>query len=288
MRKLFRAALLSAAAIATGCDSVPVAEGDRSLQLEHVPGSGILVDSRNGSIVVETDATRSDVSVDVHVRAAGATMEDAMQRLARFSIEATRDASGTLVLKPVFPGPAQGNDGASFTVRAPGVWTVDLRSSNGSVTVRDAQGRASLQTSNGSVTAERVGGGVEGRSSNGRITVEQVKGGIDVRTSNGSITVQSADGPIAAESTNGRLELRDVGGPIRASTSNGSVVLVLRPDFPGTLEVSTSNGGVTANTSDTVVRTEIGKHDATIVFRTPGEASRVTSSNGSVTIDAKK
>lgn len=281
------ATLLVAVALVGGCGSNPVAEADRMLTADHVPNSGVMVNSRNGSIQLQADPAASGVSITASVRAAGANVEAAAARLEQVVVTASRDASGTLVVESTFPPPQFGNDGVSYTIVVPDAARADLRSSNGRLTARGIDGPVVLRTSNGAVTAERIAGDVEARSSNGRITIADVKGGADVETSNGAVSMTAVMGPITAESSNGAMEFRDVAGPIQAGTSNGSLVLLLRPDFAGTLEVSTSNGSVDLVGGSAVETMRVGKRDATLKFKAPGEPSRVRTSNGSVRVEVR-
>jgi hypothetical protein len=138
-----------------------------------------------------------------------------------------------------------------FRIDVPERTDLRLRSTNGSIVVRDVHGTADVQTTNGGITLERLAGDVRGRTTNGGARVELAGtawegAGLEVRTTNGSVRVRAPEGysaDVEARTTNGsirtdfpltvqgrvgrRLEgrLGDGGAPIRLRTTNGSVRL---------------------------------------------------------------
>lgn len=70
---------------------------------------------------------------------------------------------------------------------------------------------------------------------------------LSLETHNGGISIAEVNGRIEFNATNGGVVLKKVGGTVRGSTTNGGLVVELGGDrWDGeTLDVSTTNGGVT-------------------------------------------
>lgn len=141
---------------------------------------------------------------------------------------------------------------------------VDLRSSGGSVTVRDLIGNTRAQTSGGSLRFEDVDGPIYGRTSGGSIYLEGTTGDADVVTSGGSIRIGKVDGAINARTSGGSISIEQAGGPVFAKTSGGSINV---GEVQGAIEASTSGGKISAK-----------------IVAQPNADSKLTTSGGSVTV----
>jgi hypothetical protein len=290
-----KAAILAFAAapvaLTGGCSfmSKPTAKGTLNQTIPHATGGPITVDTRNGSVQIVADGSRSEVQVVASIVCEGDTQQQADDRLAQMKLDVARDTSRLLAVKPVFPGGPRGSDGASFVIRIPDASGVNVVTSNGQVTVAGLQGALKVETSNGSVTASDHNGPADIHSSNGSITVKNLAGDLVAVTSNSSVTASGVKGKADIDTSNGSITLTldpASPGPIKLDTSNASIVVAVGSGFLGTVHIKTSNGKVTAGgAAADVVRTS--NKDATI-FLGDGAESTVRSSNGNITFDAKK
>lgn len=226
--------------------------------------TAIDAETANGGITV-TRGTAPDAVVTANVRAVSQDRADAVRVVAS-------TVDGVLVVRVEWPdGKRQPNEGCSLEVRVP-----------------DASG-VRLATSNGALALDGLGGEADLRTSNGRITVTSHTGPVKAHTSNGAIRlagVTAAD----AGSSNGRIEIElaaDAPGPVTARTSNGAIVLTVGESFRGTVVADTSNGTV-SDTSGLGLPVTLGRTTGTFRFGEGGEASALTSSNGSITIARRK
>lgn len=140
---------------------------------------------------------------------------------------------------------------ASYTVDLPAGLPVTGQTSHGSIDL-DRTGAVDVRTSNGSVTLTGVDARVLARTSNGKITGTGLGGteGVDVETSNGSIELTLATPQdVRATTDNGTVQLTVPEGSYRVSASTdlgGTDVSV--PDDPDGefhLDAQSSNGRVT-------------------------------------------
>src|ERR1700730_6222987 len=67
---------------------------------------------------------------------------------------------------------------------------IDIRSGNGSVMVKAAQGKLTIHTDNGNIEARGIGGAIRIESGNGDLQVDGIVAAVDVRTRRGNIAAQ--------------------------------------------------------------------------------------------------
>lgn len=262
-----RLAVLSGASAAVslgglaGCGAFPTVDEARVIEADHRPGAALDVATRNGRIQVR----RSDVdAVVITARLRARTQE----RLDATRIIAEHDESGALAIRVLWPdGRRFGNEGCSFEIETPGADGVRLDASNGSLSVTGLSGRAWLDTSNGSITVRDHDGPVIADTSNGAVRVTNATGPVEIDTSNGGVSVALAPGAT---------------GPVRVDTSNGGVRLTLPESFTGELVLDTSNGRVSFESAPSLRAVSAGRRHARLVLGDGGEASVVTTSNGSI------
>lgn len=209
-------------------------------------GATLAVDaSPNGGIKVE-GSPRADILVRAKVVATARTQERARGIASAVTVTAAADRVSA-------DGPDSLRSGESWSVSyrlaVPTQSALDLRSTNGGISIQNVDGRIDFKTVNGGVKLTGLAGQVRGRTSNGGVDVE-LDGttwqgeGLDVETHNGGLKLA------IPEHYSAQLE---------TGTVNGS----LRIDFPVTVEgridrqinvslgsggprvrVRTSNGGV--------------------------------------------
>lgn len=243
----------------------------------------VRVEMFNGAIQVRAgdDAT---VSATVTTTGVGGTNSEA--EADRQQIQVTLDANpdGTVLLRAVYqPNPnSPDNRSASAVVSVPARSDLDLRTSNGAVTVADVAGSIDVRTSNGGVTLADAKEGANVRTSNGSI---EVAGGglLDVETSNGRLTVYGTEATVRAVTSNADVTFEGTfsGGAQGLQTSNAPITVRLPASASFGLDASTSNSSITvdgfeirttgAATDDTLQGT-VGSGGPSIVLRTSNAA----------------
>jgi hypothetical protein len=139
----------------------------------------------------------------------------------------------------------------SYRVNVPRQNDLDLRASNGGITISGVTGNMRFDTTNGGVKLVDIGGRVNGETRNGglNVTLSGSKWdgeGLDVETSNGGVTLTIPDG------YNAELETRTVNGSLRVDfpiTVQGELIgrrgLTTTLGSGGPLvRARTTNGGV--------------------------------------------
>jgi Putative adhesin len=139
----------------------------------------------------------------------------------------------------------------SYRINVPRKNDLDLRASNGGITIVGVTGNMRFDTTNGGVKLQDVGGRVNGGTRNGGLNVvlngnKWDGDGLDVETSNGGVTLQIPDG------YNAELETRTVNGSLRIDfpitvqgelTSRRGISTTLGSGGP-LVRARTTNGGV--------------------------------------------
>jgi DUF4097 and DUF4098 domain-containing protein YvlB len=105
-----------------------------------------------------------------------------------------------------------------------------------------------LRSSNGSITVLGSTGDVTANTSNGKIEIEDSTGKLKLDTSNGHIEIKAENSIVAAHTSNGTIEFKGAlaAGDHSFRTSNGSITLSLPSNASFKFDAQTSNGKVTS------------------------------------------
>jgi hypothetical protein len=228
----------------------------------------VVVEMFNGTIQVEADAGNA-VWASVTKRGSGTSREEAQQDLKNFEVTLTQEGGTVrIIARRANPKATLGNSGASATLKVPRGTALELRSSNGSVTVTGQAGDVTINTSNGKI---EVDGGT------GRLRLD---------TSNGSIGVDATNAVVAAQTSNGSITFNGslAQGDQSFRTSNGRITLTLPGSASFKLDAETSNGQVasqfainrTGGTGDAELRGTVGDDPSTFI--------QLRTSNGSIEV----
>ena len=134
-----------------------------------------------------------------------------------------------------------------FMVTVPSKYNVNLKTSGGSISVDDLEGKVVSRTSGGSLEFGRIKGPVKGNTSGGSIRLSGCESNADVKTSGGSINIGSVRGYVNAHTSGGSIHVDEVMGAIDATTSGGSVTASISRQPEDDCRLTTSGGGITAH-----------------------------------------
>lgn len=255
------ALLLTSLVAVTGCEDLISDEPVEINEASFTVSGAVTIDvnSVNGNVTVNGSGTDT-----VHATATLKRADQISYDVQQFgnSIQVTASQNGS----------SFGNSpSADIEISAPSNAHVVLRTSNGSLTVRNLEAGAVLRTSNGRITVDGLSGDLEADTSNGTIEVSGHAGSVELETSNGGIRYS---GELAAGSDNG----------IR--TSNGSVTVTLKSNTGVRVDASTSNSGVTTSLPIQVTSSGSNHLEGLIGSEGNGVAElQIRSSNGSIQIN---
>lgn len=285
------AAFLAALAILAGCGGGSPLEArsteTRELSVTGVAQPLVVIEAFNGQVTVRAGAA-GRVDATVEVTGVGATPAEAEADRANIATTLEKEV-GRVRLRAVYvPNPGSpGNRGAAATVTVPPGSELDVRTSNGSVTVEGVGAALRVATSNGAVTAAGSSGDTVIETSNGEVRVTAATGMIDVRGSNGPATVEATDAVVTLVTSSGEVSFAGSLAPGDSSftTSNEAVAVTLPAGTSFALDASTSNGRITVAfplttggaASDTRVQGTVGTD--------PAVAITIETSNAGVTVE---
>lgn len=226
----------------------------------HEDAAAIKVETANGNIEIgRVQAASVEITADIRAIT--------QERLDAVVVRTERKDDRSLRIWLEWPGgKRESNEGASLAIRLPNATAIHAESSNGRIRVNGVGSSADLRTANGNVEVDAIAGDVKARTSNGRIAVREVKGKADLQTMNGSIDLSLED---------------TASSPFQVATLNGSVSVDVGAAFRGEISASTSNGSIRIHDGKTE---SSAKSSLSRVIGTGGEKSRITTSNGSVSV----
>jgi len=213
-------AAVVALGLVAGCSS-PEATGEvtRDATADTAGITALSLVTDNAAVTVEP---WPQAQVDAHVRlkASGTSSADVQQRLDATSLVLRREGS-TLRVDVQMPPNRVATE--AFTLRLPAALALDLRTSNGAISVSGVTGAVELHSVNGAITLADVTGRSTLETVNGRISVRLATGAgadLDLETTNGSITAPGADGGRRLKAAVG-----PGGPPVTARSVNGAITV---------------------------------------------------------------
>ncbi len=132
----------------------------------------------------------------------------------------------------------------SFIVYSSNQVDADLRTSGGSLNLRDIAGTVTGRTSGGSITVKNLSKNIDLSTSGGQITAEDMEGMVKLHTSGGSISLLNLSGSVSAHTSGGSISATHINGDFNTGTSGGSIHL---KEIDGNLNARTSGGQITAD-----------------------------------------
>jgi TolA-binding protein len=212
-----------------------------------MPAGALNVDAgQNGGIVVE-GWDRNEIRVRAIVRGNARESARARELVGQVQVQ----AGGGRVYANGPDNLRRENWSVSYRINVPRKNDLDLRASNGGITIVNVTGNMRFDTTNGGVKLQDIGGRVNGETRNGGLNVtlsgDRWDGeGLDVETSNGGVTLNLPD------NYNAELETRTVNGGLRIDfpitvqgelTGRRGLTTTLGSGGP-LVRVRTTNGGV--------------------------------------------
>jgi hypothetical protein len=295
-RPLAALAALATAIVLAGCAAgspIQARSTDTETLETSIPADATAVRVRvemfNGAIQVRA-GTPGSVSATVTTTGVGATSGEADADREKILVTLDANPDGTVLLRAVYqPDPNSPNQrSAHAVVSVPPDADLDLRTSNGAVTVADVAGAIDVRTSNGEVTLADAVEGATVRTSNGAVELAG-SGLLDVETSNSRLTIYGTDASVRAVTSNGDLTFEGTlsEGIHDMKTSNGPITVRLPAGSSFELDASTSNAKVTLDgfeirttgaVSEDTLQGTVGEGGPSVTLRT---------GNGAIVVSAQ-
>ncbi|MFL6515439.1 MAG: DUF4097 family beta strand repeat-containing protein [Chthoniobacterales bacterium] len=147
---------------------------------------------------------------------------------------------------------------AHYTVQLPKNFNVDLRTSGGSIGVKQLNGELKADTAGGSLNLQAVHGPINARTSGGQVKLADCEGLVKVRTNGGNIDSTGGSGSLNAQTSGGAVSIRNFAGSVETTSNGGRMDF---EDIDGSLNARTAGGAIAAtvtNPNDVSLETNAG------------------------------
>jgi DUF4097 and DUF4098 domain-containing protein YvlB len=207
--------------------------------------SSLRVDGRENGGIEVIGSDRNDIRVISKIQTQAGSASDAKAMADQIRIDAGDEIRAD--------GPStrwRSSWSVSYEIHVPRKMSLDLRATNGGISIENVDGRLEFETTNGGITLVGVAGNVRGETSNGGVDV-QLTGdrwsgeGLDVRSTNGGVDVTipaNYSARLETGTTNGGM---DIGFPITVQGRLNRHLTTQLGDGGPLVRVTTTNGGVT-------------------------------------------
>ena len=279
--------LIVAAALALSACTIDV-QGEEGIirDQKRIPLTGmpnVTIRTFNGSVELRP-WDRNEILVDVERRAASAA--DAKDIVVR-----TSEEGGNVLIEAVAPRRDRDlihfgrwtSPSVRMVVTVPARLNVEAHSGDGSIAVRDINGRIQVSTGDGAVTLRHVQGEITIRTGDGSVSVNDADGTVAVSTGDGAVDVSGRFDALAAHSGDGgiRVDARP-GSTMRRewtlTSGDGGMTLRVPADLNASVDAQTGDGPITTSgvivTGPTearehgILRGQIGKGGEVLTLRT--------------------
>ena len=207
--------------------------------------SSLRVDGRENGGIEVIGSDRNDIRVISKIQTQAGSASDAKAMADQIRIEAGDEIRAD--------GPStrwRSSWSVSYEIHVPRKMSLDLRATNGGISIENVDGRLEFETTNGGITLVGVAGNVRGETSNGgvdvRLTGDRWSGeGLDVRSTNGGVDVTipaNYSARLETGTTNGGM---DIGFPVTVQGRLNRHLTTQLGDGGPLVRVTTTNGGVT-------------------------------------------
>jgi DUF4097 and DUF4098 domain-containing protein YvlB len=113
---------------------------------------------------------------------------------------------------------------------------VRIDDDTGSIKIRDVTGEVRIGDSSGSIAVEEVTGNVFIADGSGSIGIESVRGNLNIKDGSGKIKIVDIEGNVTVSDGSGSIEIQDV---------SENVLIIIREEGSGLVEVEGAKGRVT-------------------------------------------
>ncbi len=173
----------------------------------------------------------------------------------------------------------------SFKVFVPQNISTHLRTSGGSISLKNISGNQDFSTSGGSLHIDQLSGQIQGRTSGGSIDISNSRDEIDMETSGGSIEASNCSGNVTLTTSGGSLYLKELQGTIKATTSGGSIN---GNNISGSLRAHTSGGNVYLSELNCGLETSTSGGNIDVAMKGLSKEIRIDNSGGNISLEIPK
>lgn len=240
--------------------ALPLAAGEFEEKIEKEfivkPGGLLTVKADLGSIQINT-VSANKVKAEVLFKSRRGSKETFLEKIKELDVEFEKTGNDVTITADCHEKDNFWNNfgkyvNVKFIIEVPEKYNVDLKTSGGSISVDDLEGKIVAHTSGGSLHFGNTTGSVKGKTSGGSINLDGCQGDVDVNTSGGSIRIGKVQGIVNAHTSGGQISVEEVMGTIDAGTSGGSIHASITKQPENDCKLTTSGGSITVALSENI------------------------------------
>jgi len=208
----------------------------------------LTVTNIEGNITVQTGAPTDSIILSANKKTVEA---DVLPNMTVQESSIRKNSRSHFTLASVYVG--QKTKGAiDYTLRVPGKIALQLRTGNGTISVKGVDGKLIAQTDQGGIEIQETTGAVLAQTEQkGDITIEQVNGDIKAVANQGTITIRNATKSIIASAQRGNIDAGvdklDRDTLLDLNAASGNVMLALPSTASARVQAHTNSGLLTSS-----------------------------------------
>jgi hypothetical protein len=142
----------------------------------------------------------------------------------------------------------------NLKIEIPETMNVDIIDGSGSIGVDSLNANLQIDDDTGSIKLKNISGEVRIGDSSGSIAIEEITGNVFITDGSGSIAIESVRGDLNVKDGSGKITIVDIDGNVTVSDGSGSieiqdvkknVLIIIREEGSGVVEVEGTKGKVT-------------------------------------------
>ncbi|MDE2338130.1 MAG: DUF4097 family beta strand repeat protein [Gammaproteobacteria bacterium] len=130
-----------------------------------------------------------------------------------------------------------------LSVAVPSAYRLKLRTSGGSIHVRDIHAAVRASSSGGDADVQNITGALDVHTAGGDIQARNIQGAIELNSSGGDVSISNSTGTLTLHTEGGDISIRNANGRVRASSSGGDIRAELAAAHR--ISLSTAGGDIT-------------------------------------------
>lgn len=211
-------------------------------------GKKLRIENPIGDIVVTGGADMAQVVADAVIRAS--TREKAEEKAHSWAVMVEEVPEGSIVRIPKLDESFSAT--CDLNVRVPNGVALEIRSTNGDVSISQTNGSVDVDTMKGDVSVQNAQGSVRLYLTTGDLHLQDAEGDrVHMETRSGDIHAVRVRGNITATATSGDMEFDDLAGArVNLETVNGDVQVAMAEPALEQLAIRSVNGDVNLQIPD--------------------------------------
>jgi len=214
------------------------------------PGSHLNIDTHRGSIIVQTGDV-SEIRVEIHMQPGAEKREegDAILQHLRLDMKSEQNtvtifARNIAETRVRFVWEEKQKINMAYYLLVPFGCTLDLKTSDGGITVADLKASVVAHANRGAVVMKHIVGTVEADTDSASIVLSHCDSSAKLSNKLGDIRVGAVDGFLDASNTSGDIEIQHAQGGAKVYANAGDITVGFEAGLTKDADIKTNGGAI--------------------------------------------